>query len=300
VPVVEYKRRELINCKIVILWIEDLLDYSKELITQERDPDHILIIIQPLSSGLYGVHIPRELSKLNGSILEYMVLAKHQLGTQIRRCVTISHCWITTNFENGYWRDPHFLQRNNKIQGALKTFSKDLTMRKFYSNQFTKFDSKSGGSLAHTPRKEGEISNEFRLQFKLQNVGLGFTRAESETEENKNQTEESTQDNNIKEVKNEKVEQNEIKEENVVEDNNIKEEVKNENVDNIEIGKKSPFKLNLQVLETKEEENNDDTEESENESMKLGIYHETYIHVQKHTTPYLKRTLEDIELLKKR
>jgi len=58
-------------------------------------------------------------------------------------------------------------------------------MRKFYSNQFTKFDSKSGGSLAHTPRKEGEISNEFRLQFKLQNVGLGFTRAESETEENK-------------------------------------------------------------------------------------------------------------------
>jgi len=123
---------------------------------------------------------------MNGSILEYMVLAKHQLGTQIRRCVTISHCWITTNLENGYWREPHFLQRNNKIQGALRTFSKDLAMRKFYSNQFTKFDSKSGGSLAHTPRKEGEISNEFRLQFRLQNVGLGLTRVESEIEDKKN------------------------------------------------------------------------------------------------------------------
>jgi len=91
-----------------------MLDYSRELILQERGPEQIIIIIHPLSSGLYAVYIPVEMSKISGSLMEYTILAKNQLGAQIRRCVTIAHCWIATKMENGYWREPHYLQRKKK------------------------------------------------------------------------------------------------------------------------------------------------------------------------------------------
>jgi len=135
----KYKRRELLSCHVVIIWVEDILDYSKEIFTPTTDQPQIYFIIQPLQCGLYRVHAPIEVTKAIGSLIEYIVLSKHMLGTFVRRCVQIAHCWTATSFENGFWKEPNFLQRSKIIQNTLRAFSRDVPLKDIYCNHFTKF-----------------------------------------------------------------------------------------------------------------------------------------------------------------
>jgi len=53
-------------------------------------------------------------------------------------------------------------------------------MKTLYSNQFSKFDTKSGGSMTNTPRKDAEIA---LGEFRLAKIPVGTTRAEMDNDE---------------------------------------------------------------------------------------------------------------------
>eukprot|EP01124_Arcella_intermedia_P015156 TRINITY_DN21676_c0_g1_i1.p1 TRINITY_DN21676_c0_g1~~TRINITY_DN21676_c0_g1_i1.p1 ORF type:complete len:1529 (+),score=327.82 TRINITY_DN21676_c0_g1_i1:63-4649(+) len=158
--VYEYKRSQLLSTRIAIIWVEDELDYNEELILQNSKESTIVILIMPLSSGLYSVRI-RSPYQTEGSLIDFTILPKHQLGFQIRRFVNIASCWISTDFSNGYWREPQFLLRSKKIQGLLRSYSRDLELRQFYASQF-KLDSKL--NFGSNVQKEGDLSFDFRLK----------------------------------------------------------------------------------------------------------------------------------------
>eukprot|EP01125_Pyxidicula_operculata_P009353 TRINITY_DN3080_c0_g1_i1.p1 TRINITY_DN3080_c0_g1~~TRINITY_DN3080_c0_g1_i1.p1 ORF type:complete len:497 (+),score=97.46 TRINITY_DN3080_c0_g1_i1:180-1670(+) len=143
---IDYKRLELLVNNICIIWIEDLKDYSKQLyeLEEARDTPNILIMIHPLSTGLYQIMIPTRVSSLSGFIPESTIVNQYSLGSTVRRIVQIIHNVCSASLQNGYARDPHYVKRSSQIQRTIRAFERNLELKEFYSNQFCSLNSSSG------------------------------------------------------------------------------------------------------------------------------------------------------------
>lgn len=129
-----HKRRLVLGDRVLISWVEDVAEYSIDLL--EECKAAVNIVINPLPSGLYRVRIINKHGKVRdvGPLMDEMIVSKHILSFLVRLTSINASRAVA-------WQDKEAIQplvmRKQQIDDFVRKHKIDVSLSKFYASQFS-------------------------------------------------------------------------------------------------------------------------------------------------------------------
>eukprot|EP01095_Lingulamoeba_sp_RSL-Kostka_P018275 TRINITY_DN9967_c1_g1_i3.p1 TRINITY_DN9967_c1_g1~~TRINITY_DN9967_c1_g1_i3.p1 ORF type:complete len:1160 (+),score=392.41 TRINITY_DN9967_c1_g1_i3:355-3834(+) len=139
-PEQNHKKRIILgnNVYVVIVWVEDLLTFSPQMIWHKAKSNCVIICINPLPHGLYSIRIfSKSESTSVGPLFDGVVVSKYSLGLLVRSTSIAIHTKerVIQEGEIGMLEI-----RENVLDDIFRKYKIECNLEKFYSSLFSTND----------------------------------------------------------------------------------------------------------------------------------------------------------------
>jgi len=125
-----HKRKLILADRVLISWVEDILEYHFEQL--EDCKAGVNIVINPLPSGMFRVRSITKPPKVPvGPLVDEVIVSKHILPSLVRLSA------INTSRWHGKDLGSPFVQRRNQIEDFVRKHKVEVSLTKFYASQFS-------------------------------------------------------------------------------------------------------------------------------------------------------------------